>query len=325
MLLASGFQPRQTVYIISCADEEVGGLRGAKEIAKLFTQRKIKPDFMVDEGLFISTGVIPGVERPVAIVGVAEKGYLSVTLKAKGVPGHASAPPAPGKSSIGMMSEALRKLDEHQMPARLEGVARDSLETLAPEMGGAQRTVLSNLWLFKPLAESQLQKSVSTNSMMRTTTALTVVQAGNKDNVIPQEASAVVNFRILPGDTHDDVIRHVHDVVGPDIEVGELAGATEPTPVSSVHAPQFQLLERTLRSLFPDVIVTPGLYIAGSDSHQFAGISDNIYRFSPVRVKPEDVPRIHGTNERLATANLAELVRFYHQLIRNASLERPTP
>ena len=325
MLIAAGFQPRQTLYIIAGADEEVAGRRGAAQIAQLLAQRHIKPEFMVDEGLFIGQGFIDGIDGPVAVVGMAEKGYLSVALKARGVPGHSSAPPAPGKTSIAILSEALKRLDERQMPARLQGVARESLETLAPELGGVQRALLSNLWLFKPLVESQSQRSVAMNSMLRTTTALTIVQAGNKENVIPQEASAVVNFRILPGDTRDAVMRHVREVAGADVEVSELAGSVEPTTVSSSSAPSFQLLQRTLRSLFPEVVVAPGLYTAGSDSHHFAGLSDNIYRFTPVRVKPEDLPRLHGTNERIATANLAELVRFYHQLIRNASLERPTP
>jgi carboxypeptidase PM20D1 len=325
MLLASGFQPRQTVYLISGADEEVNSLRGARQIAKLLAGRKVKLDFIVDEGLFIGDGFIPGIDKPVAIVGVAEKGYLSVALKAKGTPGHSSAPPMGGKSAISVLSAALRKLDEQQLPAALEGVARESFETLAPEMSGLQRVALSNLWLFKPLVQSQLQKSAPTNSMLRTTTALTIVQAGNKDNVIPAEANAVVNFRILPGESRQSVLQHVKEVVGEGIDVSEIPGATEPTAVSPTDAASFQLLQRTLRSLFPNVIVTPGLYTAGSDSHQFTDLSDNIYRFSPVRVKAEDLPRLHGTNERIAVSNLAELVRFYHQLIRNASLERPMP
>lgn len=324
-LIASGFQPRQTVYLISGADEEVTGQRGARQIAKLFEQRHIRPEFILDEGLFIGQGFVSGVTRPVAMIGVAEKGYLSVTLRARGAPGHSSAPPAPGTTSIGRLAEAIRRLDEHQMPARLEGVARESLETLAPEMAGARRVVLSNLWLFQPLVKAQLQKSPAMNSMLRTTTAPTIVQAGNKENVIPQEASAVVNFRILPGDSRQAVLHHVREVVGPDIEVGEIAGSSEPTPASPSSALSYQLLQRTLRSLFPDAIVAPGLYTAASDSHYFAGICDNIYRFTPVRVGVDDLSRLHGTDERIATANLAELVRFYHQLIRNASLERPTP
>lgn len=323
MLLATGFQPRQTVYVVSGADEEVSGLRGAQQIAKLLQQRQVRLDFVLDEGLFIAEGLMPGLAKPTALVGIAEKGYLSVVLKAKGTPGHASAPPPPGQTAISKLSTALLRLEQEQLPAAVKGVAREMFETLAPEMGGFQRVALSNLWLFGPLVQPQLEKAGSTNAMLRTTTALTILQAGNKDNVIPGSAEATVNFRIMPGETRASVLQHVRDKVGPGFEVNELPGAVDPTGVSPTQAPSYQLLQRTLRSLFPDVVVTPALYVAGSDSHHFTGLTDNIYRFSPVRVKPEDLPRLHGTNERLSVANLGELVRFYHQLLRN--LNAPAP
>jgi carboxypeptidase PM20D1 len=321
-LLESGFQPRQTVYLISTANEEVTG-EGAQQIAALLQQRGVKLDFVVDEGLFLAEGLLPGVSKPTALIGVAEKGYLSVVLKAKGLPGHASGPPPTGQTAISKMSLALRKLDEDQLPARLQGVAREMFETLAPEMTGFQRVALSNLWLFGPVVEQQLTKTLATNAMVRTTTALTIVNAGNKDNVIPGQAEATVNFRILPGETRDTVMQHVRDVVGPDIEASALPNSSDPTGISPTSAPSYQVLSRTVRSLFPEAIVAPALYIAGSDSHHLTGLTDNIYRFSPVRVKPEDVHRIHGTDERLAVANLGEMVRFYHQLLRN--LNAPAP
>lgn len=322
-LLEAGFQPRQTVYLIAGADEEVSGLRGAQAIAKLLEARKVKLDFVIDEGLFIANGLMPGVKQPVALIGIAEKGYMSVVLKAKGTPGHASAPPPPGQTAISKLSVALRRLDEEQLPAAVKGVAREMFETLAPEMSGFQRVALANLWLFGPLVQPQLEKAAATNSMLRTTTALTIVQGGNKDNVIPASAEATVNFRIMPGETRASVLQHVREKVGPDVELRELPGAVDPTGVSPTAAPSFQALNRTVRSLFPDVLVTPALYVAGSDSHHFTGLTDNIYRFSPVRVQPADLPRLHGTNERIAVANLGELVRFYHQLLRN--LNAPAP
>jgi len=115
----------------------------------------------------------------------------------------------------------------------------------------------------------------------------------------------------------------VREQVGEGFEVSELSDGVDPTGVSPTTAPSYQALNRTLRSLYPDVLVTPALYVAGSDSHHFTGLTDNIYRFSPVRVQPADLPRLHGTNERIATANLAELVRFYHQLLRN--IHAPAP
>lgn len=323
MLLATGFKPRQTVYLVFGADEEVGGLRGAVQVVKLLQERKVRLDFVIDEGLLITEGVMPGLKQPAALVGIAEKGYLSVVLKVPATPGHSSMPPPKGTSAIGMMSAALRRLDDEQLPGTIRGVAREMFETIAPEMGGFQRVALSNLWLFGPLVQSQLEKAASTNAMLRTTTALTIVNAGNKDNVIPGEAQATVNFRLLPGDTTQSVMQHVRGKTGERFELIALPAASEPSPVSPTQSASYQLINRTVRSLFPGTLVAPGLMIAATDSRHFAPVSDHIYRFSPVRAKPEDLARFHGTNERIAVANLGELVRFYHQLLRN--LNAPAP
>jgi len=323
MLLATGFKPRQTVYLVFGADEEVGGLRGAAQVVKLLQERKVRLDFVIDEGLLITEGVMPGLQQPAALVGIAEKGYLSVVMKVPATPGHSSMPPPKGTSAIGMMSAALRRLDDEQLPSNIRGVAREMFETIAPEMGGFQRVALSNLWLFGPLVQTQLEKGASTNAMLRTTTALTVVNAGNKDNVIPGEAQATVNFRLLPGDTTQSVMQHVRGKTGERFELIALPGASEPSPVSPTQSASYQMINRTVRSLFPGTLVAPGLMIAATDSRHFAPVSDHIYRFSPVRAKPEDLARFHGTNERIAEANLGELVRFYHQLLRN--LNAPAP
>ena len=150
MLLTAGFKPKRTVYLAFGADEEVGGLRGAKQIAALLAQRQVRLDFVLDEGLLITDGVLPGRKRRWRIVGIAEKGYASFQLGIEGTPGHSSIPPAAGTSAIAMMSHALTRLDDHQLPAEISGVARQMFETLAPEMSGFPRIALSNLWLFGP-------------------------------------------------------------------------------------------------------------------------------------------------------------------------------
>jgi Acetylornithine deacetylase/Succinyl-diaminopimelate desuccinylase and related deacylases len=320
MLLAEGFQPRRTIYLAFGADEEVGGQRGAVEIAKLLASRGVKLEFVIDEGLLITEGVMPGLSKPAALIGIAEKGYLSVVLRVSATPGHSSMPPPRGSGAIAMMSAALKRLDDEQLPGGLRGVAREMFETLAPEMDGFGRVALSNLWLFGPLVQKQLEAGASTNAMLRTTTALTVVHAGNKDNVVPGRAEATVNFRLLPGDTQASVMEHVRRAVGSDrFELQVLSGNAEPSPVSPTQSPSYQLIQRTVREVFPGTIVAPGLMIAATDSRHFTGISDHIYRFSPVRARPEDLPRFHGTNERIATSNLAELVRFYHRLVSQAT------
>ncbi len=319
MLLSKGFQPDRTIYFAFGHDEEVGGARGAAEIAKLLAQRGVKPAFILDEGGLIIEGGLPGLTRPAAMVSTAEKGYLSVELVARSEGGHSSMPPL--HTSIGMLAAAVEKLEDHQLPARIAGATRRSYQYLAPEMPFGPRLVLANLWLFSPLLERQAAADPSANARIRTTTAPTIFQAGIKENVLPHEARAVVNFRILPGDTIQSVLRHVRDTVGPGIQVSAVGGAnSEPSPESDVRAPEFALIQRTLAQTFPNVIVSPNLLSGGTDTKHYLAFTPNVYRFVPMRLKPDDLKRIHGTNERVGIANYGEIVRFYAQLLRNGSV-----
>ena len=200
------------------------------------------------------------------------------------------------------------------------GCQTDLFAAVAPELPWSQRLPLSNLWLFRPLVERLLAKGPATNAMLRTTTALTMLNAGNKDNVLPGEASAVVNFRLLPGDSVASVTAHVRQAIADErIEVKPVGVAVEPSAVSSATAPAFKLIERTVREVFPDALVAPGLVLAGTDAKHYEAIADNAYRFMPIRFRPEDLPRVHGTDERIAVDQLADMVRFYHRLIAQAA------
>ena len=320
MLAAAGFKPKKTIYLVAGADEEVGGHRGAKRIAALLKERGVRLEFVVDEGMVIADGIIPGLSKPVAIVGVAEKGYLSAVLRLPAAPGHSSMPPPKGGSAIAMMSAALKRIDDDQLPAAIRGVAGEMFGTLAPEMSPVSRVALSNLWLLGPLVQKQFESAASTNALLRTTTALTMLHAGNKENVLPGVAEATINFRLLPGDSMASVLARVKGQVAQTLgsdkfELYALPGGNEATPVTSTAAEPYRLINRTIREVFPGVLVAPGLYLAGSDSVHFLGLSDHVFRFSPVRVTPQDVSRLHGTNERISVDNLAELVRFYHRLL----------
>ena len=320
MLAATGFRPRQTIYLMFGQDEEIGGQRGAMQIARLFKERGIRLQFVIDEGLLITEGLLPGLSRPAALVGVAEKGILTLQLTATATPGHSSMPPAQaGQTAIGMLSVALARLEDQQMPLAVRGLSRDMFETLAPEMSGVNRVFLSNLWLFKPLVERQLAKGAATSASLRTTTALTVVSAGNVENVLPGRANATVNFRLLPGDSSEQVIDHVTQVVSnPSIRIDKSPVLAEASKLASTEARGYQLIHKTLRQLHADVVVAPGLMLGGTDSRYFDGVAENIYKFSPVRARPEDLKRFHGTNERISSANYIELIQFYHQLISNS-------
>ncbi|WP_343731770.1 M20 family peptidase [Duganella sp.] len=320
-LLAAGYQPRATLYLGYGADEEVGGRRGAVEIAKLLKSRNIKLDYVLDEGMLVTQGIMSGIAKPVALIGVAEKGYASVNLSVATAPGHSSMPPQ--QTAIGTMSAALAALERKQMPAEFTGVARQMFDTIAPEMAGVNRVVLSNLWLFAPLVRQQLEQAAGTNAILRTTTALTVIHAGNKDNVLPGRADAVVNFRVRPGDTVADVMAHVRQTVNNEaVHAGLDAGWSEPSPVSPVDSAPYALINRTIREVFSDAVVAPGIVIGATDARHYQAVSDHVYRFSPVRAGKDDLPRFHGTNERIGIDNYLEAVRFYVQLAKNSAALR---
>jgi len=317
-LAKDGFRPKRTIYFAFGHDEEVTGQRGAKAIAALLASRGVRLDFVLDEGLLIVDGMIRGLDRPAALIGVAEKGYVTLVLTAQATPGHSSMPPR--DTAIGMMSAALARLEGHQLPMRLGVTVDDMLDTLAPEMSGFNRVVLSNLWLFKPLLLRDFAKAGPSQANIRTTTALTIFNAGEQDNVLPGNAAATVNFRLLPGDTEASVIGHVRRAVDNDrIAVTPFPGNTDPPPVTAASGPSYFALNRTIREIFPDVIVAPGLMVATTDSRHYSGIADNVFRFSPVRANAEDLKRFHGTNERLSIENYGDMIRFYRRLMENAA------
>ncbi|WP_398467156.1 M20 family peptidase [Tardiphaga sp.] len=313
-LAKAGFRPKRTIYFAFGHDEEVSGTRGAQAMAALLKSRGVKLDFVLDEGLLITEGILKGLDKPMALIGVAEKGYATLVLNARATPGHSSMPPR--ETAIGMMSTALTHLENARLPMQIRSTVAEMFATIAPEMSGFNRVVLSNLWLFKPLLLREFEKSGPTEATVRTTTALTIFNAGDKDNVLPGNAEAVVNFRLLPGDTQASVTEHVRKVVGNEkIEIKPYPGNTDPPPVTGIASESYRALNTTIREVFPDALVAPGLMVAATDSRHYAGVTDNIFRFSPVRANSEDLKRFHGTNERLSIANYADMIRFYRRLM----------
>ncbi len=317
-LVSAGFKPQRTIYLAFGHDEENGGAEGATATARLLAQRGVHCEFALDEGLLISEGIMPGLDAPLALIGVAEKGSLSLRLRATATPGHSSMPPA--GSAIGTLARALARLEAAPMPAAIGGVAGEMLDTIAPELHGANRVVMSNRWLFAPVIRSMLEQQPSTNAMLRTTTALTIISGGNKENVLPGRAEAVVNFRMVPGDTAATVTEHVRRAIDdPRVSIALASPVDEASPVASRSSAAYQRISRVTRMLVPGVVVAPGLMIGATDSRHMGAIADDIYRYSPVRARSEDLSRFHGTDERMAIDNYADLIRFYEILISDST------
>ncbi len=223
LLLADGFTPERTIYLAFGHDEEIDGRHGAAAIAAVLAERGVRLGFTLDEGGIIAHDIVPGVAPPVALIGVAEKGYLSLKLSVEAEDcGHSSMPPR--TTVIGRLAGAIHRLESNPMAANLAPSMIDMFDQLADEMPFMLGLAVSNRWLFAPLVESRLSESPSSDAAIRTTTAVTMFNAGVKANVLPCAAEAVVNFRILSSDSVASVTEHVRQVIDdPVIEISRYA------------------------------------------------------------------------------------------------------
>jgi carboxypeptidase PM20D1 len=318
ILLEREVRPRRTVVLAFGHDEEVGGARGAQALAARLQAAGLRFEFILDEGLAIVEGIIPGLDQPVALIGVAEKGYASVRLLAQAAGGHSSMPPR--ATAIGALNRALARLASHPLPARFDGVPAALFAALAPELRFGERLALSNLWLFRPLLLHRLAAEPTTDALVRTTAVPTMLSAGVKENVVPERAEALVNFRIRPGDSVAGVLEHVRRTVGDArVEVSLAGPGSEPSPVSSAATPGYEAIARAVREVEPRALVAPGLVLGGTDARHYQALSSAVYRFLPALLRPDDLPRVHGTNERIGVEDYRRVVRFYLQLLRRAA------
>jgi carboxypeptidase PM20D1 len=316
-LVAQGHHPRRTVYLAFGDDEEVEG-HGAAAIVALLKSRGVRPLVAIDEGSAIVRGVIPNISRPVGLIGIAEKGHMSVRLTVQGAGGHSSMPPA--RTAVGVLARAIDRLETHPLPARLDGAVAGMLMAVGREMPLSSRIAMANLWLTRPLVIRMLARASATNATLRTTTAPTMIQGSPKENVLPIRAQAIVNFRIIPGETPETVLEHVRRVVDDSTVVIALAEPpSPPSPVSSTTSAAYQTLARDIAVLEPNAIIAPSLVLGATDARQYGGYARDVYRFLPMQIGPADLERVHGTNERIGVHDYARGVAFTTLLISDLS------
>ena len=318
ILLAEEFQPARTVYLAFGHDEEVGGIRGAHEIASVLRDRGVTLELVLDEGGVIGDGLLPGVAAPVALIGVAEKGFASVELSARVAGGHSSLPPR--DTAIGILSAAVARLESSPMPLKFDGATREMFERVAPRFPIPQRILFANLWLTRPLVARILSGAPTTNAMVRTTAAPTIFQSGTKDNVLPTFARAVVNFRIQPGDSVAGVVTHVREAVDDNRIDVKVVGrfSAEPSGVSRIDSAGFRTLEESVRKVAPDTVVAPYLVVVVTDARYYSDLTENSFRFLPIRLTGDDLKRMHGVDERLGIQEYETAIRVYRQLLIDA-------
>jgi carboxypeptidase PM20D1 len=313
-LLIDGFRPARTVHLAFTHDEETTRGVGSAAMAKVLEERRVRALFVLDEGGFVTEGLVPMTRRPVALLGIAEKGYVDLELSATGTPGHSSQPPR--HTAVGLVARAIARLEDAPMPARLE-LVRALLGASSKAASPAGRTALRILPRLGPVSRGVLSRRQTTNASIRTTTAATIVEGGVKANVLPSTARAIVNFRLIPGDTVEAVLKHVRRVVGRDVDL-RVVRAVEASPVSDPESEGYRLVAGTVVETFPDAVVAPWVVIGATDGRYFAGVSDTVLRFTPFRANPDEVNGFHGVDERIRLEDADDVVRFYRRLIEQA-------
>ncbi|MFI4966733.1 MAG: M20 family peptidase [Caulobacterales bacterium] len=315
-LAKRGFKPRRTVMIVSGEDEETRGT-GARAAAALLKSRGIKAQFVVDEGLaVISDNPVTG--GRLALIGTAEKGYATLVVTAKAQGGHSSAPPADGGGVV-VLARAITAIADHGFPMAFQGPGAAMLQTLAPSAAFPVRMAVANTWLFKPLLIRQIGATPTGAALLHTTIAPTMLKGSPKENVLPQDATAWINYRIAPGDSSATVMARAKAAVGAlPVTLGWGPTLAEPSPVSSTRSDGWKVLAAVAGQV-TGAPVAPSLVTAGTDSRYLQPVATDVYRFQPMDFDLKDVEMIHGTNEHLTLKNLAQCVQFYARLIATAA------
>lgn len=318
-LLEQGFRPERTVHFLFTHDEELGG-SGARAASAWLKQQRIPIQAIYDEGLIIADGLVPGIPGRIALIGIVERGYVTMELVAHAEGGHASMPPPGEEGAVSVLASALRSLQDNPMSPSLEGPADVMFDWIAPEMQGINRVVFANRWLFGPIVVNQMTKKASTNASLRTTLAPTMLSASPQENVLPAEAIATVNFRLHPRDSIEGVREWVEKVVDdPRITVRIATPGNEPSKTARTDNAAFRALQTSFAEVFPGMPVAPGLFVAATDSRWLQEHTSDIYRFQPVPTTPEDLGRIHGTDERIAIEDFGRMIKLYERLLTHAT------
>lgn len=312
-LLAQGVRPKQTIYLAFGHDEERGGA-GARAIAALLKGRGAKIGLALDEGYAVLDGVLSGVKGPVAVIGMAEKGYVSVELTAEGAGGHSSMPTP--DNAAARVARAVDRLADKPFPARLGGLTGDMLTGVAPYMDWPMRAAIANRWLTGKLIEQRLIANPRTAAALRTTTAVTIIDAGTKDNVLPQSARAVINHRILPGDTIDKVLARDTAVIDDRrVRVRAIPGGHNPSHPASTGSEGYKQLAAAIRASYPQAPLAPGLVLGATDGRYYEPVAATTLRFTPMTMRPADLARFHGNDERISIDDFMRAIDFYARLM----------
>lgn len=307
--LKKGAKPKKTVYVWLGFDEEISSAISANAAAQLLKSRGVRADYVIDEcGGFID-GEPFNVDGLIALIGVCEKGYADVRVSSEGTSGHSSMPPK--KTALGCIAEGINRLQNKPPRDKLTGTLKSMVMGIAPYMRGTEKMFFANIWLFFPWVKDLFRRIPMGGAWLRTTYAPTMASASNAPNVLPSHAEAVINVRILPGESVEKAVKRISLITGLKTDI---IAATEPTPVSPMDSPEFKNIVSAVEKTF-GVPAVPSINVMATDSRFFYCISDNVYRFVPFPCVAEDVETMHSENERIKLDSFWQGIEFFIRLL----------
>ena len=316
-MLRKAFVPKRTIYLCFGYDEETNGT-SAKAIVEYLQQKNVHPQMVLDEGGEITEEQKSLVDRPIAVIGVAEKGYASFELTVEKEGGHSSKPAK--ETAIDILVAALYKLHSKTPPVTLTPPVQEFLHRVGSSSPSfITRMASDNMWLFKGVVEGKLAQQPEGSAMLHTTVVPTIIQTGVKDNVIPSTATAIVNTRILTGETVASVQEYIKEAVQDDrVQIKRISRfGGDPSEATSIESAAFKRLESAVYKNVPGVIPAPYLMIGATDSRAYRAISNGVLNFLPMT----DGKGYHGINERLPIRDLQRSINFMMTLIEESDKE----
>ena len=323
-LLSEGFVPERDVYILLGHNEEVmcaTSENGATCICNYLKEKGVHLDAIIDEGGAILPVEVKGViNKHLAGIGVAEKGYADVEVAVTAKGGHSSQ--APNHTAIGHLADVIKDIENHQFKAKMSPMMRELFDKIGRNCTYPARLVTCNLKLLEPALTKAMSFIPPAASMLRTPFGITMASGSPQANVLPQRASVTVNFRMFPGQTVDDVLEHLHKVIkNKKVEINLLPGWKNPSAVSPTDTRSFKVIEKICHSMDDKAVVAPYLVMGGTDACHYQVVCENIYRYSPFLVSTSLLLTTHGTNERIPVSVMEDAVKFFKRYIRLASAE----
>lgn len=318
-LLGEDFVPPCDVYLEYSINEETGG-DGAAAAMRYLRNRGIRFAFVLDEGGAVIDEAVPGMDKPYAVIGVTEKGYMDVKITARGKGGHSSTPPrnTPAARLFAFANEIERKRPFRKV---LIPEVQEMFRQMAPAFSFPLRFLLGNLWLTKPLVIAAMPLvSPFGEALMATTCCFTQMKGSDAANVIPKEPYLIANLRCSVHQNCEESL-NVLKKYGKKYDLDfEVLLQRDASPVSDIHSKAYGFVEKTIRAHFPDAGVAPYLIMGGTDCRHFHALTDTALRFAPVRMTNAQNASCHAVDENVTIAALAEGVRFFKRLLRNYEL-----